>query len=244
MILADDDNSYDGADELWARGIVNYPVGDFGQVSISITALDGRLNINRLVGASGNIDSVVKKRFLRLFDILDIDNAPTHVDTLVDWLDPDDDPEPSGAEAAYYALQTPATHCKNGPLDTLDELKLVAGFTSEDVDKLRPHVSVHGGSKVHLNSASAEVLYSLAEEIDLSTAQMIVDQRKQASYQSLEELKLLPNWEAFYWALNSHLQVVADYYRIDTDAVVSDGRRRARASVKKQDNSLLYFEIL
>jgi general secretion pathway protein K len=244
MILADDDNAYDSNDELWARGISDYPVGDVGRISIAITAVDGRININDLVSSAGNIDAVVKNRCLRLFDILEIDHVDSHVDALIDWLDPDDDPQPAGAEAGYYALQTPATHCKNGPIDTLEELQLIAGFTAEEITKLRPHISLYGNDKIHLNSASAQVLYALADEMDLDTAKEIVSQRKERPFESIEALKELPNWESFYWAINSYLTVKADYYQIDTRALVSDGQRRARATIKKSSNRVVYFEIL
>jgi len=243
MILTDDDNAYDGFDEIWARGISNYPVGDNGRVSIEITPVDGRLNLNKLVSHSGNIDAVMKDRCLRLFDILEISQPQSHVDALIDWLDPDDDPQPGGAEAGYYALQTPASYCKNGPMDTLNELQLIAGFTQEEIKKLRPHVSLYGDSKIHLNSASAEVLYSLSEEMDMDKAETIVRQRKDRPFESVEELKELPDWESFYWAINGYLQVKADYYQIDTLAGVNDGQRRAQATVEKENNRIAYFEI-
>jgi len=243
MILADDDNAYDGYDELWARGISNYPVGDNGWVTIEVTPLDGRINLNDLVSSSGNIDAVVKDRCLRLFDILEITQPHSHVDALIDWLDPDDDPQPAGAEAGYYALQDPATYCKNGPMDTLEELQLIAGFTAEEIKKLRPHVSLYGDNKIHLNSASAEVLYALAEEMTMDTAEAIVQQRKDRPLESVEELKELSNWETFYWAINGYVQVKANYYRIDTRASVNDGERRARATVEKDNNRIVYFEI-
>lgn len=243
MVLADDANSYDGNDELWAQGIANYPVGDMGQVSITIIPLDGKININRLISSSGNIDAVIKDRCLRLFDILEIDDPQAHIDTLIDWIDADDDPQPAGAESGYYAGQTTASYCKNGLLDTLDELQLVAGFSKEEVDKLRPHLSIYGDGKLHLNSATAPVLYALADEIDISSAEMIVEQRKINPFQTVDEIKLLPGWDSFYWAINAFLNVKANYYRISTNASVSDGRRSASATVKKDKNTLLYFQI-
>jgi type II secretory pathway component PulK len=52
-------------------------------------------------------------------------------DAIVDWIDPDDDPRPNGAENSYYMGLSPAYQCKNGPLDTLEELLLVRGVTPE-----------------------------------------------------------------------------------------------------------------
>ncbi|OQY17503.1 MAG: hypothetical protein B6I36_08910 [Desulfobacteraceae bacterium 4572_35.1] len=243
MVLKDDSNSYDGNNELWAQKIINYPVGELGLINITIVPLDGKININMLVNNSGNIDAVVKDRCLRLFEILEIDDPQGHIDALIDWIDTDDTPQPAGAETEYYASQTSLGSCKNGPLDTLDELHLVAGFNNIEVKKLLPHLSVYGGKKLHLNSATAPALCALAEEINLSSAEMIVEQRKIKPFQSVEELKLLPGWDTFYWAINSFLDVKANYYRINTDASVGDGHRRASATVQKDKNSLLYFRI-
>ncbi|OEU73204.1 MAG: hypothetical protein BA874_01865 [Desulfuromonadales bacterium C00003068] len=242
-ILTNDSNSYDGDDELWAQGVANYPVGDFGAVSLTIIALDGKININSLISTAGQIDVVVMDRCLRLFDLLEISDGPSRVDAIIDWIDADDDPQPSGAESGYYAIQTPATYCKNGPFDTLDELAMVAGFTTKEINTLRKHISVYGDNKLHINSATAEVIAALAEEVSLSTAQMIVEQRQSSPYQTVEELKQLPNMESFYWAINSFLTVRCNTYRITTDARVGDGRRQASATVNKETNNLLYFQL-
>ncbi len=52
-------------------------------------------------------------------------------DAIVDWIDPDDDPRANGAESQYYQGLSPSYRCKNGPLDSLEELLLVRGVTPE-----------------------------------------------------------------------------------------------------------------
>ncbi len=247
MVLADDGNDYDGNDELWAQGISNYPVGDIGIVSITITALDGKININRLISNSDNINVVVKDRCLRLFNILGIDAAQEHIYALIDWIDSDNrsdnNPGGYGAEAEYYAGQTPSSFCKNAALDTLEELQLVAGFTKDEVDKLRPHVSVYGGDKIHLNSASVEVLCSLAKDMEMSDAEAIVAQRKDNPFHTVDELNILPNGPSIYIMIHDFVDVKAQYYRINTIASIADGRCRTKATINKTDNTLIYMQI-
>jgi len=244
MILKSDTNNFDSNNELWAQGVANYPVGDLGELSLTIAPLDGKININNLVTSAGNIDAIIMDRCLRLFEALEMEQGDSRVDAIIDWIDADDNPQPSGAESGYYALQTPTAYCKNGPLDTLDELVRVAGFSAKEIDKLRPHITVHGENEIHINSASAEVIAALADEVSLSTAQMIVDQRKSGPYQTLDELKQLPDMDSFYWAINSYLTVRCNTYRVTTSARVGDGRRRASATVDKKLNKLLYFQLL
>lgn len=48
---------------------------------------------------------------------------------ILDWLDEDDTPRAGGAESETYSSMTPPYRCKNGPLDSLEELLLVRGVT-------------------------------------------------------------------------------------------------------------------
>ena len=50
-------------------------------------------------------------------------------DSILDWLDTDDDVRDFGTESSYYTSEDPPYECKNGPLDSLDELLLVRGVT-------------------------------------------------------------------------------------------------------------------
>lgn len=50
-------------------------------------------------------------------------------DSILDWLDPDDEQREMGAEVSYYSGLEPAYGAKNGPVDTVEELLLVRGVT-------------------------------------------------------------------------------------------------------------------
>ena len=50
-------------------------------------------------------------------------------EAIFDWIDEDDDVRANGAENAHYQTQTPPYECKNGKLETLDELLLIRGIT-------------------------------------------------------------------------------------------------------------------
>jgi len=71
-----------------------------------------------------------------------VDDVDALVDALVDWRDGDDIVTGSGAEAAQYASAGFAHGPRNAPLQSVDELGQVLGFTPELVDWLRPYVSV------------------------------------------------------------------------------------------------------
>jgi type II secretory pathway component PulK len=50
---------------------------------------------------------------------------------ILDWMDPDDTPRTSGCENEYYSALAQPYQCKNGPLDSLEELLLVRGVTPQ-----------------------------------------------------------------------------------------------------------------
>jgi type II secretory pathway component PulK len=52
-------------------------------------------------------------------------------DAILDWLDDDDETREFGAEAEHYASLVPPYAPKNGPLETVEELLLVRGVTSQ-----------------------------------------------------------------------------------------------------------------
>lgn len=52
-------------------------------------------------------------------------------DSIVDWVDGDSSGRPNGAEDEYYMAAAQPYHCKNGPLNSVDELLLVKGVTPD-----------------------------------------------------------------------------------------------------------------
>ena len=242
-ILQEDGNGYDGLDELWAQGVQGYPVAE-GTVSITIDDHGGRLDLNRLVTPQGNIDPLFKDRALRLFELLGADDAEMMVDGLVDWLDADDDSEPAGAENFYYRSLTQPYNCKNAPLDNLEELNLVRGFERSFVLKLRPHVTAYGAAKINVNTASLEVLQTVAAEMDRDAAEEIIQARQGKPFSAVSQLKDLPGMEAIYGFIYLYLEVKSSRYQVESTAFVNDGRRTIRASIAKDGDRILYKRVL
>ena len=57
--------------------------------------------------------------------------TPELAGAIIDWLDTDDDVTTGGAETEVYQRFRPAYRCKNGPFESVEELRLVAGMTIE-----------------------------------------------------------------------------------------------------------------
>lgn len=52
-------------------------------------------------------------------------------DSILDWIDEDDEPREFGAELEYYSTLSPPYGPKNGPLESIEELLLVRGVTPQ-----------------------------------------------------------------------------------------------------------------
>jgi len=83
----------------------------------------GRINLNALMklDSSGRIAHDMLMKLPNMTE--EIANA------ILDWIDKDDEARTNGAENQYYSALNPPYRCKNGPLDSLDELLLVRGVT-------------------------------------------------------------------------------------------------------------------
>ncbi len=260
MILQADTNSYDTLNELWSRGVVNYPVADGASITIQIEDQDGKLAINSLV--SGNNPQVIMidrfYRFLLAMDLGDLGDPAELTAALIDWLDEGGDPYTeihtdgqnipvAGAENIYYQGLNEPYQCKNGPLETLEELSLVKGFTPEIVKLISPHLTVYNNVKININTASAEVLMSLDLLIDRDVALTIIDYRQTEPIKTVAQLEDVIAAQ-YYTALKTlanldQLGTSSRGYRIESSALVNDGTRRLVAEVDKQGNKLLLFKV-
>jgi type II secretory pathway component PulK len=95
-----------------------------------LTDEGGKININAMM----RLDPTGKTLYQLLLKLPNM--TPDIANAIVDWLDPDDTPRQAsdggtlgGAESDYYLSLSPPYKCKNGPIDSLEELLLVRGVT-------------------------------------------------------------------------------------------------------------------
>jgi len=242
MLLQNDTNNFDAYTEMWGQPWENLPVAD-GSVSLRIEDLDAKLDVNRLVTDMGNIDVRFKNRFLLLFENLEITGGEELTDLLIDWLDPDSDPQPQGAENSYYEREK-GYSCGNGKLGSLDELLKIKGFTAELVEKIRPHLTVTGGEKINVNTAGAVVLQTLDSEMTAEAAAYIIEYRKDSPFESVTDVKKVPGLaEGTYFAIRSSLEVKSNDFRVHSLAIVNETNKRVEAVIQKDKNLLISFKV-
>lgn len=126
------------------------------------------------------------KRFLTSgnFAIEDEDEALSLIDALRDWLDEDDLESDHGVEKGYYqSLENPYP-CRNGPLQYLEELLLVKGFSRKIVygddehQGIIEYLTIHGqDGKININTAPSFVLQALAVGMNEERVELLVEFR-------------------------------------------------------------------
>jgi len=193
-----------------------------------------------------------------LFDQMEVEPNPT--DAVLDWLDVDDEPRPEGAESDFYeSLETPYA-CKNGPMESIEELLLIAGITPEiyfdlnrdpeETQELRqqedelypvsslPDLLTACGSiegKINVNTARPELLMALFQ--DPAAVDTILAAQQQTPFQDVQDLGTSVSMPKEF---NDLLDVKSNVFRIQGDGFVDDVMVRVEAYVVRPD---AYSEI-
>jgi type II secretory pathway component PulK len=197
---------YDALNEFWAGGpggpgetnsvlsgisLSHYQIGD-GWVSVKIDDAERWANIN-------TVSPQILNQALTSMGV-DANDIPTISDSILDWVQPGDNPRLSGAKNQYYLSLNPPYYCKEAPVDDISELLLIkgvdwaiysggveangttpkkfgfspfqnAGYAFGLRDVFRPY-----GRQININTASANVL-QLIPGVDEATAQAIIKTR-------------------------------------------------------------------
>ena len=202
----------DNLTEEWMAGLEPMQVAR-ATVAARISDEDGKLSINRAVDEKKPTDADERAvgQLTQLFSELDIlgDADPVELTTLVcDWLDPDSVERDGGAESTYYESLPVPYRCKNGWLDSIEELALVRGFSPEIIagqrvvsesdffseEEMLPglaeFLTVHGSrnGRINVNTAPEPVIRALFYESPL-VAESIISQRAVAPFAGIKDLQ-------------------------------------------------------
>lgn len=158
-----DDLKYAGAKDFpgeeWARGLPPLPVSG-GLLSGQLVDAAGLFNVNALDPRNPDAP-LARERFARLLSALKLD--PIIAPRVIDFIDPDDDIEPGGAEDGMYLRLNPPLRAPNRPLAHVLELRAVIGLDALSFSKLLPNViALPALTPININSAPFPVLMSLS----------------------------------------------------------------------------------
>lgn len=183
-------NQVEESDQIWSIRVPTLPIGD-GNVSMTVIDERSKINLNALVNQSSNIvDMQVKTELSELFRLQGVDTRKSDlfIASLINWLDHpieggQNDQESSGAGADYYlGLENPYS-IKNGPLDSVEEIRMIRGMDEEFFGKIKNYLTVYPADKrVSFSTASKSVMIAALKGAAVSALE-----RQESS--SADELK-------------------------------------------------------
>jgi general secretion pathway protein K len=241
-LLQGDDPTYDGLDEKWAQlptlSVLSQQLFPEGYFTGQIIDENAKLNVNGLIDPLGNAVPKKKEQLERLLATLGYD--PGLLDALLDWLDPDEQRRPGGAERDDYLGKGLEYTVKNGPLDTLGEMVLIRGLTPEifygtpEKEGLRNYLTIHSDGRVNINTAGPLVLMSLSPKIDLAMAQAVLNNRREKPFRRPEDLRSMPGWEEIFPEIVSEITVRSNYFSVEMVGHFREARAGVQAMIKRE----------
>ena len=163
----------------WSLSISSFPVGD-GTISLEVADERSKVNLNALVDQKSNqVDFQVRTQLNELFRFLEVETekADLFVASLVNWLDGGvpgggNDQEPDGASAAYYATLENPYYIKNGPLDSVEEIRMIQGMDKDFFLSVRDYLTVYPKDKqVNFSTASKTVIMATIKAAGVSVTE-------------------------------------------------------------------------
>jgi general secretion pathway protein K len=238
---------------------------DQGNCDVRITSEAGKVNINTVTEAT--LRKIIGQMGLEgeARDIV--------VDSILDWRDADDFYRVNGAENDYYHSLKEPYDCKNGNLDSVEELLLVRGVTPDlfygkkqthkegEQEKaegvgLRDVFSIYStGEQVDINSAPLPVL-RVVLGLPIEVAKAIMKAREEKGFRDINDLKQrVPEFTPFSsdneivsriaYSSTAAYQTIA-YYTIESRGKSKEGRavRGMRAIVKIDPMEKVGYKVI
>lgn len=210
-----------------------------GSIIGRILDLQGRFNVNSLVDGNGVADKDAIERYKRLLNRLDLDEALA--DPLADWIDSNIDVLfPDGAEdEAYLGASTPY-RAANRLVADISELRLVKGYEPEVIEKLRPFIAaLPEATPLNVNTASAEVLSTVAENMTLSDGESLVETRGEDGFETVAKFTEEKELGSKQKLNPDQLSVESDWFLMVSEANIGLSRARLASLIQRTDKGML-----
>jgi general secretion pathway protein K len=234
----------------WVTDGREYPLSyEKGDCVVRITGEAGKVNIN-LVS-----ESLLRKIIGNLG--LEGEARNVAVDSILDWRDPDDFYRVNGAENEYYRSLKEPYDCKNGNLDSIEELLLVRGVNSDlfygkkpekereegiqfEAVGLKQIFSIYAtGEQIDINSAAFPVL-RVVLGIPAEAVRQVIKAREEKIFENQQDLmRRVPELIPFLSEISRNIvyRSAMPYYTIETKARgKSGGGERSLQAVVKIDS--------
>jgi general secretion pathway protein K len=159
--LSEDKNSDDTDKDSWAQHYGPVDVEQGVTLEAQIMDEQGKFNLNTLLRNDGTSNPDAVKVLRRLLELSKLESRWASL--IVDWLDPNAQPEADGGEDSLYLSQTPPHRTGNLFLTSVSELQQMPGLSRELYLQLLPHITAlpPEARKINVCTADGVVLDAL-----------------------------------------------------------------------------------
>jgi len=207
---------------------------DQGSCEIRIMSEAGKININ-------TVSEVLLRKVIGQLG-LEGEGRDVVVDSILDWRDPDDFYRVNGAENDYYLSLKEPYYCKNGNLDSIEELLLIKGVTPDLYHGKKGTPEGEEGSADRVGLKDIFSIYSPGEQVDINSAtplvmnmvlglprevsQQMVRAREEKSFENQQDLlNRVPELAPFIGEIGRFIvfRSALPYYTVESRAKLKDG---------------------
>lgn len=219
--------------EPWALPLPPTPLEN-GSIEGFIVDAQGRPNLNTLA-AEGVAGETERTRAARLLERAGAD--PNTIDAVADWVDPDNEVRPNGAEDLYYRGLQPPRIAANAPLVRTAELASVRGMTLRSVTALAPLVvALPSPTPLNVNTAPPEVLAAAVPGLEGDALTRFLTDRAQKPFTTIAEFRArLPAGTTV--PDERTLAVASDFFIVSVIARQGETIAQGRALLQRQKDA-------
>ena len=153
---------------------------------VKVSTLGARLAINQIA-----VNENIRDSSRRLFILwgLDPEKAGILTDSLVDWVDADDEVSPLGAEEAHYTLRGAPQFPRNQGFRHVDEMLFVRGMHELARRKAnwKDYFTLHGDGLIDVNEASSELLEVVCDVTRAQTDLLVLQRNGADTLENTED---------------------------------------------------------
>jgi len=210
-----------------------------GSIIGRIVDMQGRFNVNGLVDGKGVANKDAITRYKRLLRQLDLDESLA--EALADWIDSDINVLfPNGAEDDTYLNASTPYRTANRLLVDVSELRLVKGYEPEVIEKLHPFIAVlPEDTPLNINTASAEVLITVAENMSLSDGESLIATRGEDGFETVAKFTGEPELAGKKQMTTGKLGVESQWFLMVSEATIGQSRARLASLIQRTDKATL-----
>ena len=196
---------------------------DGGAFTVIVRDKTNCFDVNRLAQETRSdneaVDSGTRDAYMFLLAALLEDSFNTDVTSLVsslnDWMDANSVPGNGGAEDSYYLSETPSYRTSGRPLETLDELRAIRGYSAEIFLTLQPVLCALPSS---VQRTSEALNINTLEEVDAPLLQLAFgDALSLDDARALIDSRPIGGWAEVQTLLEDPIVSRIDPNRIQTD---------------------------